>query len=369
MQTRQLTHSQTPGLGNALKRIAASVFLLAVTGCVECGTLVYDLSQNRAAGFIPEGYRHESLLVQRGANGDTFIMMDIRDSYTKNPTVFFSERDIKGRVVSKWKAMVPPNDYPLADVALSPNLERVAFPEKSTVLVPPPRPPFVRYVPEYYNEIRITAKDGTPIKTLVEKVTGFGSSQGIYWLSDDVVMTYSSDPDNREHDRIIKYDFKTDEEKTFHFPFGSCSMYYDILPSPDNRHVLLLRDPGEYVGVLDAEAMELLCEVRITQNRRGPVGFAWANNDAFLAWDQETSKVIRYDLTARQRTPVEVGFPVQKYQIRMFAGKHFILSHTGNWSTWSYNIETGYMRKIANRANGSVYPLTDSIILFDRTSQ
>lgn len=345
------------------KCLALLPFLLS-SGCVMdkgVGILVYDLADNHAVSFVPQNYpeRQSCLLIQRGAKGDTFFTFD-KGSDGKS---FISERGINGDIVSKWETTIPEPYYPMQTMALSPNLEKVAFlirPERATTY----KSSHLAPVPG----VRITMLDGTLLKTLDERPKGLiGLNKRIHWLSDETIITSSHLWENRS-DQIIRYDLKADKETTKDYFFARSITSALVLPSPDNQHVLLLRKSDNHVDILDPWTMTLVGEVQIAPEPKGikSIDAAWLDSNEFLAWDSYSSQIIQYNISTRQSKLVKPEFPSKKYKICTFVGNHFILRRDGDCSMWSYNVKTGKLSKISRYAVGCVYPLNDNIILLDR---
>jgi len=351
-----------------LKMVKSLVLLpfFFVAGCMGegSGILVYDLAEGRVASFIPQNNQERKvLLIQRGANGETFFTFDEHGKYLskyswrKDGKSYIAERGINGDIVAKWETAIPPPYEPMVTMALSPDREKMAFLD----------------INKDIKEIQITTKDGVLLKKLTEGVEVFGGlTKGIYWLSDETVITYSSQREGRAYHQIIRYDLKTDEVKTIDYSFALlCLTTHRMLPSPDNRYVLLLRESDNDVDILDPWAMTLVGEVQVVPGlRKGEstsTNFAWLNNNEFLVWDEYSNRIIRYNISTRQSTLVKVEFPAKKYRITAFVGDHFILSSRNkrDFSKWSYNVKTKELRRITKYAVGCIYPLNDNIILLD----
>ena len=358
----------------ALKSLALLPFIL-LTGCMSegVGILVYDLAESRVVSFIPqENQERQSLLIQRGANGDTFFTFDengkrlSQKGRWRDGKPCIAERDIKGDIVAQWETAIPPPYYPMTSMALSPGKEKVAYIIGSVR----PAPYLVKFSGDFrqsLNEARITTKDGSLLKILNERPNGISTlNKGIHWLSDETVITSSHLWKDRS-DQIVKYDLKTDEETNIDYSFGWALTTNYLLPSPDNRYVLLLRKSENYIDVLDPWMMTIVDEIQVIKGTGiANIGSTWLNNDEFLTWDKHSSLIIRYNISTRQLMPVKAEFPTEKYKISTFMGNHFILRKDGDYGKWSYNVKTKELRKITSYAVGCIYPLNDNIILLDR---
>ena len=334
------------------------------------GTLVYDLKENRVLSFVPQkNSERQSLLIQRGADGETFFTFDTQSDGMS----YIVERDAKGDIVSKWETEIPKPHYPMLAMTLSPDQKNVAFitqatPPSADISEEPWRTKFHVSPPDTEDVVRIATKKGCLLKTLNEKPKGVGGlNKGIYWLSNETIITTSHLWRDRS-DQIIRYDLITEEEKTVDYSFGWALTSNYLLPSPDNRHVLLLRKSKSHVDILDPWTMTLVDEVQVTETvrRYANIRSAWINNEEFLSWDSYSNKIIRYNISTRKSTLVKPGFPSSKYEISTFSGDYFILRNDKSSGKWSYNSKTGALKKIASYAAGCIYPLNDNIILLDR---
>ena len=340
----------------------------------EVGILVYDLAESRVVSFIPqENQERQSLLVQRSANGETFFTFDKHGKYLakygrpRDGETYITERNIKGDIISKWETTIPKPYYPMSGMALSPNQEKVAF-----IIRTERTATYKSSCKARIPEARITTKDGTLLKILTERPNGLSTlNKGIHWLSDETIITSSHLWKDRS-DQIVRYDLKTDEETNIDYSFGWALTTSYLLPSPDNRHILLLRKSDNHVDVLDPWTMTIVDEIQIVVEPKGifrNIDTAWLNNDEFLAWDEYSNRIIRHNISTRESTLVKAEFPTPKYKIKTFVGDYFILRKDGDCGKWSYNVKTKELRKIAKYAVGCVYPLNDNIILLDRATR
>ena len=337
-----------------VKSLALPPFLL-ISGCMGegVGILVYDLAENRPLSFIPEEtLRCQSLLIQRSANGETFFTFDEYGKHLskygrrRDGKSYIAERGINGDVVAQWETAIPPPYEPMVEMALSPDREKTAFLGRRKADI---------------REFLITTKEGVLLKKLTEGVEGFGGlTKGIHWLSDETVITYARQREGRAYHRIIRYDLKADEVKAIDYSFAFVCLNR-MLPSPDSRHVLLIRGSDNDADILDPWAMTLVGEVRVVpksvEKKSTSIDFAWLNNDEFLVWDGYSNRIIRYNISTGQSTLVEAEFPAKKYRICTFVGGHFILGSQskGDFSKWSYNVKTKELRRIAKYAVGCIY--------------
>ncbi|MCL1919994.1 MAG: hypothetical protein FWG50_02785 [Kiritimatiellaeota bacterium] len=335
------------------------------------GVLVYDLADNRAVALVQrETPERQALLIQRGAGGETFFTFDEhgkhfrRYSRQRDGKSYISERDTNRVVIAKWETAIPPPTDPMKMMALSPDGEKAAFLIRSER----PAPYLCEFNSEKIEEARITTKAGTLLKVLEERPNNASSGimKSIHWLSDETVITSSHHWKDRS-DQVVIYDLKADAEKTMGYPFGRTGTTSHILPSPDNRHVLLLRGSKNHVDILDPWAMALVGEVQVPETVRqfASIGTAWLDNDEFIAWDAYSSRIIRHSITTGQTTLIEPRFPASKYSISTFVNNHFILRKDGSCGKWSYNVKTGKLHRITKYAVGCICPLNDNIILLD----